>query len=115
MSTTLTLVHALPPDDNPANDEIVLLTRISEQRYTFTAMQVVDTIASYLATGGTLSQGYADDPDPAAPLHVIAEQWAWGNVTGWLVTVEPIARDEYRHRALDWIGDYFGHFPPVSW
>ncbi|MQA13651.1 MAG: hypothetical protein GEV09_05600 [Pseudonocardiaceae bacterium] len=107
----------LPPDDNPANDELVLLARMNGQRYSFTAMQVIDALASYLATGGTLTQPDTDDgaTDAAGPLHVITEQWAWGNVPGWLASTDPIARDTYRAQAVDFAADYFGSFPQVTW
>lgn len=107
----------LPPDDNPANDELVLLARMGGQRYSFTAMQVIDALASYLATGGTLTAPDADDGDrdPAGPLHVITEQWAWGNVPGWLASTDPLARDHYRAQAVDFATDYFGIFPQVTW
>lgn len=107
----------LPPDDNPANDEVVLLARMGGARYSFSAVQVVDALASYLATGGTLATPDDEhgDSDPAGPLHLIVEQWAWGNVPGWLARTDPIARDTYRTRALEFAHRYFGAFPDVSW
>jgi hypothetical protein len=118
MTTILDAGHPalLPPDENPANDELVLLARMGGARYSFSAMQVVDALASYLATGGTLTHPDADGAiDPAGPLHVITEQWAWGNVAGWLAATDPIARDTYRAQAVDFAADYFGNFPQVTW
>ncbi len=100
-----------------AGEEIVLLARIGEERMALTARQVLDTIASYLATGGHMPTPAEGEPcDPYEPLHVITEQWLWGNVPGWLVMTSPVQLAEYRHRAMQWIRGYFGPgFPNLGW
>ncbi len=109
----------LPRYDDPqaTGEEIVLLARIGEERMALTARQVLDTVASYLATGGHIPTPVEGELcDPYEPLHVITEQWLWGNVAGWLITTSPVQLAEYRHHAMRWIRGYFGPgFPELRW
>ncbi len=101
----------LPHYDDPqaTGDEIVLLARIGEERMALTAQQVLDTVASYLATGGHMPTPVEGELcDPYEPLHVITEQWLWGNVAGWLVMTSPVQLATYRAEAMAWIRSYFG-------
>ncbi|MCA1694618.1 MAG: hypothetical protein LC749_07735 [Actinobacteria bacterium] len=53
--------------------------------------------------------------DPNAALHVIVEEWLWGNVTGWLDNTDTMHLALYRHHAMQWIGSYYGPtFPTLQ-
>ena len=113
---------AIPTEPSPAEhrdvgEEIVLLARIGEERMALTARHVLDTVASYFATGGhmpTPTEG--EQSDPYEPLHVITEQWLWGNVPGWLLMTSPVQLATYRAQAMQWIRSYFGpNFPHLRW
>ncbi len=108
----------LPRYDDPhaPGEEIVLLARVGEERTALSAQQVLDTVASYLATGGHMPTPVEGEPcDPYEPLHVITEQWLWGNVAGWLLMTSPVQLALYRREAMEWIRSYFGpNFPHLS-
>ena len=89
--------------------EIVLLARVGPERFALTATQVRDTVASYLARGCQMPTSTdANGGDPYEPLHVIAEEWLWGNVTGWIDNTDVVSLATYRHQAMRWIRSYFG-------
>ena len=67
-----------------AGQQIVLLAKVGSQRFTLTANQLRDTVAAYLARGEHMpTPTDINGGDPNAALHVIVEEWLWGNVTGW--------------------------------
>lgn len=45
--------------------------------------------------------------DPIEHLHVIAEEWLYGNVQGWLDSADVVHLEKYRHQAMQWIHRYF--------
>jgi hypothetical protein len=96
--------------------EIVLFAKVGSQRFTLTAAQLRATVAAYLARGAhmpTLTD--INGGDPNAPLHVIVEEWLWGNVPGWLDGADVVHLALYRHQAVRWIRGYFGlTFPNVD-
>lgn len=97
--------------DNPpiAGSEVVLFARVGPERFTLTATQVRDTVASYLARGSPMpTPTDRNGGDPYEPLHVIAEEWLWGNVEGWVKGADVVHLVKYRHRAMQWIRSYFG-------
>jgi hypothetical protein len=58
---------------------------VGSHRITFTASQLRDTVASYLARGNTCPLlPTSNHGDPNEPLHVIAEEWLYGNVESWV-------------------------------
>lgn len=109
----------LPRYDDPTTtgDEVVLLARVGSERIALTAADVLDTVASYLATGGhmpTPTEGGKDDP--YEPLHIITEQWLWSNPTGWVLGADAVQLATYRHQAMTWIRGYFGpNFPHLGY
>ena len=100
----------------PARQDIVFLARVGSERIALTARQVRDTVAAYLAKGGHMpTPTDMDHGDPYAPLHVITEEWLWGNVTGWTNTTDVVHLTHYRHAAMTWIRSYFGPtFPDLD-
>ena len=93
----------------PAGQDIVFLARVGSERIALTARQVRDTVAAYLAKGGHMpTPTDIDHGDPYAPLHVITEEWLWGNVTGWTNGADVVQLAHYRHAAMTWIRSYFG-------
>jgi hypothetical protein len=46
--------------------------------------------------------------DPNEPLHVIAEEWLYGNVENWVTGTDVVQLERYRHHALQWIRTHFG-------
>jgi hypothetical protein len=99
-----------------AGEEIVLLIRVGSERHGLTAFEVRDTVAAYLSKGGHMpTPRDGDGTDPCAPLHVITDEWLWGNVTGWAASADVVQLANCRHRALTWIRDYFGAgFPDLD-
>jgi len=90
-------------------EQIMLLARIGGDRITLTASQVRDTVAAYLARGGHMpTPRHRDGTDPCAPLHVITEEWLWGNVTGWANGADRVQLAHYRAKATEWMRAYFG-------
>lgn len=100
----------------PVGEQIVFLARVGQDRITLTARQVRDTVAAYLAKGGHMpTPTDIDHGDPYAPLHVITEEWLWGNVTGWTNHTDVVHLTHYRHAAMTWIRSYFGPaFPDLD-
>jgi hypothetical protein len=96
--------------------EIVLFAKVGSQRFTLTANQLRDTVAAYLARGEHMpTPTDINGGDPNAPLHVIVEEWLWGNVTGWADNTDIVHLTTYRHHALRWIRGYFGPaFPQLK-
>jgi hypothetical protein len=89
--------------------QIVLFAKVGSQRFTLTAAQLRDTVAAYLARGEHMpTPTDINGGDPNAALHVIVEEWLWGNVTGWLDNTDAIHLALYRHHALQWIRSYYG-------
>jgi hypothetical protein len=89
--------------------EIVLFAKVGSQRFTLTAAQLRDTVAAYLARGEHMpTPTDINGGDPNAPLHVIVEEWLWGNVAGWLDSADVVHLATYRHQAVQWICGYFG-------
>lgn len=101
---------------DPAREEIFLYARVGSDRITLTARQVRDTVAAYLATGGHMpTPTDINGDDPSAPLHVITEEWLWGNGSSWADSADVVQLTTYRHRAMTWIRTYFGpHFPDLD-
>jgi hypothetical protein len=99
-----------------AGQEIVLFAKVGSQRFTLTAHQLRDTVAAYLARGAHMpTPTDINGGDPNAPLHVIVEEWLWGNVPGWLDCADVVHLATYRHQAVRWIRGYFGPtFPNVD-
>jgi hypothetical protein len=89
--------------------EIVLFAKVGSQRFTLTANQLRDTVAAYLARGEHMpTPTDINGGDPNAPLHVIVEEWLWGNVPGWTNSADVVHLATYRHQAVRWIRGYFG-------
>jgi hypothetical protein len=107
---------ATNPHVSPAGGDIVFLARVGSERIALTARQVRDTVAAYLAKGGHMpTPTDIDHGDPYAPLHVITEEWLWGNVTGWANSTDVVHLTHYRHAAMTWIRRYFGpSFPDLD-
>lgn len=107
---------ALADPTTTAGHQIVFLARLGPERLALTATQVRDTIAAYLATGKRMpTPRYGDGTDPYAPLHVITEEWLWGNVAGWVTHTDRVQLAVYRAQAMDWIRNYFGRsFPDLN-
>lgn len=88
---------------------VVLLARVGSRRITFTAGQLRDTVASYLARGNTMpTPTDINHGDPYEALHVIAEEWLYGTVESWVTGTDVLHLEHYRHHALKWIHTYFG-------
>ncbi|MGH3774532.1 MAG: hypothetical protein ACRDRR_02155 [Pseudonocardiaceae bacterium] len=100
----------------PAEEEIFLFARVGSDRIALTARQVRDTVAAYLATGGHMpTPTDVNGGDPYAPLHVITEEWLWGNGSGWADRADVVQLATYRHQAITWIRTYFGPtFPELN-
>ena len=82
-----------------AGQQIVLFAKVGSQRFTLTANQLRDTVAAYLARGAHMpTPTDINGGDPNAPLHVIVEEWLWGNVPGWLDCADVVHLATYRHR-----------------
>jgi hypothetical protein len=96
--------------------QIVLFAKVGSQRFTLTAAQLRDTVAAYLARGEHMpTPTDINGGDPNAALHVIVEEWLWGNVTGWLDNTDALHLALYRHHAMQWIRSYYGPtFPTVD-
>jgi hypothetical protein len=87
----------------------VLFARVGSHRITFTAGQLCDTVASYLARGNAMpSATDINQGDPNEPLHVIVEEWLYGNVENWVNGTDVVRLEHYRHQALQWIHAHFG-------
>lgn len=99
-----------------AGQQIVLLAKVGSQRFTLTANQLRDTVAAYLAREEHMPiPTDINGGDPNAALHVIVEEWLWGNVTGWLDTTDVMHLALYRHAAMRWIRAYYGPtFPTLE-
>jgi hypothetical protein len=96
--------------------QIVLFAKVGSQRFTLTAAQLRDTVAAYLARGEHMpTPTDINGGDPNAALHVIVEEWLWGNVTGWLDNTDALHLALYRHQAMQWIRGYYGPtFPTLG-
>jgi hypothetical protein len=105
------------PDHADPGNEVVLLARLGSERMALTAAQVLDTVASYLATGGHMpTPREGDGTDPQEPLHVITEEWLWGNPTGWAAGADRVQLATYRAQAMAWIRGFFGpSFPDLGY
>jgi hypothetical protein len=99
-----------------AGQQVVLLAKVGSQRFTLTAVQLRDTVAAYLARGEHMpTPTDINGGDPNAALHVIVEEWLWGNVTGWTNSTDVVHLALYRHYALQWIHSYYGPtFPTLD-
>jgi hypothetical protein len=87
----------------------VLLAKVGSQQFTFTITQLRDTVASYLARGMRMPVTTdVNGGDPNEPLHVIVEEWLYGNVEGWINGTDVVHLATYRHQAMTWIRSYFG-------
>ena len=96
-------------DIPPPRGEIVLFARVGSQRISFTAHQLRDTVASYLARGNTMpTPTDINHGDPHQPLHVIVEEWLYGNVNSWIHGADVVQLAHHRHHAVQWIRGYFG-------
>ena len=96
--------------DNATHDEkdIVLFVQTGSQKTTFTMTQLRDTVASYLARGSHMpTPTDNNDNDPLEPLHIIIEEWLYGNVHGWTNSTDVVQLEKYRHHAMQWIRGYF--------
>lgn len=90
-------------------DMVMLSARVGPHRITLTTNQLRDTVASYLARGQQMSTPTdIDGSDPVEPLHVIVEEWLYGNVQGWTDGTDVVHLEKYRHHATQWIRRYFG-------
>ena len=97
------------PGISEPRGEVVLFARVGSHRITLTAGQLRDTVASYLARGNTMpTPTDINHGDPYEPLHVIAEEWLYGNVESWVTGTDVLHLEHYRHHALKWIRTYFG-------
>ena len=114
--TTTTHAHTPMNTSTAAGHEIVLFAKVGSQRFTLTAAQLRDTVASYLARGEHMPTRLdLNGGDPNAALHVIVEEWLWGNVTGWTDNTDIVHLTSHRHAAMRWIRGYFGPtFPRVE-
>lgn len=105
----MTTVTDRPPRTAAASEQIVFIARVGSQRVSLTAAQVLDTIAAYLARGQHMpTPDQIRDGDPYAPLHVITEEWLWGNVEGWAAQADRVQLVDRHAQALAWARDYFG-------
>jgi hypothetical protein len=92
-----------------ARQDIVLFAKVGSQRFTLTAAQLRDTVAAYLARGAHMpTPTDINGGDPNEPLHVIVEEWLYGNVEGWTHSADVVHLSTYRHHATTWIRSYFG-------
>jgi hypothetical protein len=98
MAVTTTTTAALEPD-------IVLVARSGPHRFTLTARQLRDTVASYLARD---ARPPTTSVDPLEPWHVISEEWLYGDVTGWVDSADVRQLTRYRHQATQWIRSHLG-------
>lgn len=114
--TTATPAPTATPTSTGAGQTIVLFAKVGSQRFTLTAAQLRDTVAAYLARGEQMpTPTDINGGDPNAPLHVIAEEWLWGNVLGWTDSTDVVHLATYRHAAMRWIRGYFGpRFPDLE-
>lgn len=94
-------------DTVTARHEIVFSARVATHRITLTARELRDTVASYLARGGRMPTA-TEGADPIEALHVIVEEWLYGNVTGWINSADVLHLTHYRHHATQWIRGHFG-------
>ena len=96
--------------------DIVLFAKVGSTRFSLTAAQLRDTVAAYLARGAHMpTPTDINGGDPNAPLHVIVEEWLWGNVEGWTHSADVVHLTTYRHAAMRWIRGYFGPtFPALE-
>jgi hypothetical protein len=91
------------------DDDIVLFIRAGSQKITFTATQLRDTVASYLARGHQMpTPTDINDGDPYEPLHIITEEWLYGDVDTWVLSADVVPLEHYRTQATRWIRSYFG-------
>ena len=96
-------------DTTTARQDIVLSARVGEQQVTFTARQLRDTVASYLARGGHMpTPTESTNSDPFEPFHIILEEWLYGNVQGWIDGTDVRQLATYRHQAMTWLHSSFG-------
>jgi hypothetical protein len=92
-----------------SGEKVMLSARVGPHRITLTASQLRDTVASYLARGQQMpTPTDIDGSDPVEPLHVIVEEWLYGNVQGWIDSTDVVHLEKYRHHATQWIHRYFG-------
>lgn len=93
---------------NTTTQQIVLSARVGSHRITFTASQLRDTVASYLARGERMpTPTDINGNDPIEHLHVIVEERLYGNVQSWLDSTDVVHLEKYRHQAMKWIHRYF--------
>jgi hypothetical protein len=85
--------------------EIVLVVRSGPHRFTLTACQLRDTVASYLARD---ARPPTTSVDPLEPWHVISEEWLYGDVTGWVDSADVRQLTRYRHQATQWMRSHLG-------
>jgi hypothetical protein len=89
--------------------EIVLFARVGSHRISFTAHQLRDTVASYLARGNAMpAPTDINHGDPNESLHVVVEEWLYGNVDSWVNGADVVHLENYRHQAVQWIHSHFG-------
>jgi hypothetical protein len=92
----------------PGN-KVMLSARVGHHRVILTESQLRDTVASYLARGQQMpTPTDLDGGDPVEPLHVIVEEWLYGNVQGWTDNTDVVHLEKYHHHATQWIHQYFG-------
>jgi len=91
-----------------SGQQIVLSARIGPHQLTFSTNQLRDTVAAYLARGERMpTPTDINGNDPIEHLHVIVEEWLYGNVQGWLDSTDVVHLEKYRHQAMQWIHRYF--------
>jgi hypothetical protein len=94
-------------------ETIVLSAQVGSERLIFTAAQVRDSVASYLARGMQMpTPTDVNGEDPIAPLHIIVEEWLYSNVESWVTFADVVQLVKYRHQAMEWIRTYFGPWFP---
>jgi hypothetical protein len=97
------------PVRTAVGQDIVLFAKVGSQRFTLTATQLRDTVAAYLARGEHMpTPTDINGGDPNEPLHVIVEEWLYGNVEGWTHSADVVHLTTNRHAAMQWIRGYFG-------
>jgi hypothetical protein len=102
-----------PDAPRSGGEAIVLSAQVGSERFRLTAAQVRDTVASYLARGMKMpTPTDANGEDPVTPLHIIAEEWLYGNVEAWVNSSDIVQLVKYQHQAMEWIRVYFGPWFP---
>jgi hypothetical protein len=102
------VISELDDPQGTVKEMVVLSARVGSERFTLTARKLQDTVASYLARGRRMpTPTDTNGEDPLAVLHIIAEEWLYGNVQGWVNGTDVVQLTKYRHQAMVWIRTYF--------